>query len=91
MTILQVGDTNCAELLPEHCGIFFNAQALQQESKYGHSVTALGYGEDSDGGEFWLLRNSWGEEWGEGGNIRWARGLGHCSLATQYAVPECRR
>ena len=64
-------------------------QALQQESKYGHSVTALGYGEDSDGGEFWLLRNSWGEEWGEGGNIRWARGLGHCSLATQYAVPEC--
>ena len=86
----QVGGTNCAELLPDHCGILFNAAALAQENKYGHTVTAVGYGEDSDG-QFWRLQNSWGEEWGEAGHIRVARGLGHCALGTQYAVPQCRR
>ena len=70
--------------MPQHCDIFFKGLPA-------HSVTALGYGEDIDMGEFWLIRNSWGEGWGEEGNIRFARGLGHCGLATQYAVPECRR
>ena len=42
--------------MPQHCDIFFNAAALQEEGKYAHSVTALGYGEDpdSDVGEFWV-------------------------------------
>ena len=57
---------------------------------YAHSVTALGYDEE-DGLEYWILRNSWGDSWGEGGNIKFARGFGHCAIATQYAVPECRR
>ena len=70
--------------MPEHCGVLFGGGAA-------HSVTAVGYGEDTDGFAFWKIRNSWGSDWGEGGNIRFARGLGHCGLATQYAVPECRR
>ena len=47
--------------MPQHCDIFFNAAELQEEGKYGHSVTALGYSEDSDVGEFWVLSNNWGE------------------------------
>jgi len=37
-----------------------------------HAVTAMGYGEQ-DGKKYWLIQNSWGKEWGEGGHIRLER------------------
>lgn len=36
-----------------------------------HAVVVTGYGKDSDSGlEYWLVRNSWGEDWGEDGYAR---------------------
>lgn len=36
-----------------------------------HAVTLVGYGKDDHLKEkFWLIQNSWGEEWGEHGRIR---------------------
>ncbi|XP_020239699.1 macrodontain-1 [Cajanus cajan] len=40
-----------------------------------HAVTAIGYGEDTDG-KYWLLRNSWGSQWGEGGYMKLKRDTG---------------
>ena len=38
-----------------------------------HAVTLIGYGTDPSEGDFWLVKNSWGASWGEGGYIRLRR------------------
>jgi len=37
-----------------------------------HAVTLYGYGEDN-GARYWLIRNTWGPDWGEDGYIRMKR------------------
>jgi len=38
-----------------------------------HLVQLVGYGTDPTAGTFWLVRNSWGSDWGEDGYIRLLR------------------
>jgi len=38
-----------------------------------HAIQLVGYGTDPDGGDYWLVRNSWGMGWGESGYIRMQR------------------
>jgi cathepsin L len=52
-----------------------------------HAVTVVGYGVQQDGTSYWLLKNSWGENWGEGGYMKLERGTGVCGVALMASYP----
>ena len=62
-----------------------------ESRQLNHAVSVYGWGVDPTDGPHWLVRNSWGQYWGEGGNFRIERGnntLGiesHCAWATPGA------
>ena len=51
----------------------------------------MGYGTSLDGKQYWIVKNSWGPEWGEKGYIRMQRGVnaeeGLCGIAMEASYP----
>ena len=44
-----------------------------------HAVVIVGYG-TSGGIPYWIVRNTWGTDWGESGYVRIKRGINYCNM-----------
>ena len=62
-------------------------------TKLDHGVLLVGYGSEENG-DYYLLKNSWGETWGDKGYIKIGRGSefnsgnGQCGVLMQGSYPE---
>ncbi|KAH7650633.1 Fruit bromelain protein [Dioscorea alata] len=82
---------NCDNLIHYHSGIVDAGSCVaKSESELNHAVTAVGYGVEN-GKKYWLLKNQWGNKWGEAGYIKLERDgkfkEGTCGLALYASYP----
>jgi C1A family cysteine protease len=73
-------------------GIFVDNECPTSIEDLNHGVLVVGYGTKStDSGkpiDYWIVKNTWGPEWGESGYIRMARNLNNmCGIVTAASYP----
>ena len=71
-----------ADYLSSYTGGIVDYSSSQcPSSGINHAVTLVGYGTDeSSGMDYWIIKNSWGSDWGEYGYFRIRRGNGTCGV-----------
>ncbi|XP_074603655.1 digestive cysteine proteinase 3-like isoform X2 [Brevipalpus obovatus] len=52
-----------------------------------HAITIVGYGTDEMEGDYWIIKNSWGTDWGEDGYARIKRGKNLCGMSLIPSYP----
>lgn len=69
---------------------FFRVYSVDWSS-LDHGVVIVGYGSEN-GMDYWIVRNSWGRDWGENGYFRIQRNVfntntGKCGIAMESSYP----
>ena len=53
---------------------------LCRSQKINHAVLVVGYGTNAQGEDYWIVKNSWGTNWGDNGFFKIRRGNNECGI-----------
>lgn len=56
--------------------------AKRCDTQVGHAITIVGYTRNA-----WIIKNSWGEDWGDDGYFYLRRGENSCGIQTEVSYP----
>ena len=71
----------------EYAGGIFSGTCSHHADDGNHAVQIMGMGQQ-DGQTYWLVKNSWGVEWGEKGYIRIPAGQNKCGIVNFVAMAK---
>ncbi|XP_047990563.1 procathepsin L-like [Leguminivora glycinivorella] len=67
-------------------GVYYDEDC--SPDKHDHAVLVVGYGTDEYGGDYWIVKNSWGKSWGRHGYVKMARNRdNNCGIASKASYP----
>ncbi|KAL6478429.1 hypothetical protein MHYP_G00142640 [Metynnis hypsauchen] len=92
--VAQIGPISVVISIPLSFAQFYKSGIYNEcgRREMLHAVLVVGYGTDSYGQDYWLVKNSWGDWWGERGYFKIARNKNNqCDIATYgFAIkPHC--
>ncbi|XP_022865316.1 cysteine proteinase 3-like [Olea europaea var. sylvestris] len=67
-------------------GVYTSTKCGNSPMDVNHAVLAVGYGVEN-GVPYWLIKNSWGADWGDHGYFKMEMGKNMCGVATCASYP----
>ena len=69
-------------------GVFYDENCKNAAENLNHAVLVVGFGVEGDGTKYWIVKNSYGPQWGNGGYIKMAKDVNnHCGIAASAFYP----
>merc|ERR1711862_431664 len=67
-------------------GVYDDLECID-DGKPNHAILIVGYHKTNPDNQYWIVKNSWGHNWGKDGYIKMRMGKNICDMANHASYP----